>query len=255
MPISTTIGTSAITRTGVCTSTTRPTSPFVGQVVYESDTFRMMAYTGSGWAAVNIAAFTSSSRPANPYQGQTIFETDTNRVTVWTGTVWRGLAYDPGQHIGFAFSRTDANTTYSSSTGLTPTVITELNVTITPKQSNSIILVEWQISGEFHHDNAYVIMKNGTIASNGYNTVAGNIQSSGYANSNYDVDNSTTPHTMQIRYVDSNVNSLTAQTYGIGIRSAAGTAQTFFLNRSVSGGSGTSNEVAVSMVTATEIAQ
>ena len=89
MPISTTIGTSAITRTGVCTSATRPTSPFVGQVVYESDTYRMMAYTGAGWAAVNIGAYTSSSRPTNPYQGQTIFETDTNRVTVWTGTVWR----------------------------------------------------------------------------------------------------------------------------------------------------------------------
>ena len=255
MPISTTIGTSAITRTGVCTSTTRPTSPFVGQVVYESDTYRMMAYTGSGWAAVNIGAYTSNTRPSNPYQGQTIYETDTNRAPVWTGTVWRGLAYDPGQHIGFAFNRTDANTTYSSSTGLTPTIITELNVTITPKQTTSLILVEWQISAEFHHDNTYVIMKNGVLASNGYNLTAGNIQSSGYANSNYDVDNSTTPHTMQIRYIDPSVGSLTPQTYGIGIRSAAGTAQTFYLNRSVSGGSGTSNEVAVSIVTATEIAQ
>ena len=98
-------------------------------------------------------------------------------------------------------------------------------------------------------------MKNGVLASNGYNTVLGNAQNSGYANSNYDVDNSTTPHTMNIRYIDSSVGSLTAQTYGIGIRSSSGSAQTFYLNRSVSGGSGTSNEVAVSLVTATEIAQ
>lgn len=254
MPISTTIGTSAITRTGVCTSTTRPTSPFVGQVVYESDTFRMMAYTGSGWAAVNIGAYTSNTRPSNPYQGQTIFETDTNRVTVWTGTVWRGLAFDPGQHIGFAFNRTDTITTYTASTNLTPTIIPELNVTITPKQTTSLILVEWQISGEFQHDSVYVIMKNGVLASNGYNTVSGNVQLSGYANSNYDVDNSTTPATIQIRYVDSNVGSLTPQTYGIGIRASG--ANVFHLNRSVSGGGvGTGNETCVSMVTATEIAQ
>ena len=254
MPISTTIGTSAITRTGVCTSTTRPTSPFVGQVVYESDTYRMMAYTGAGWAAVNIGAYTSNTRPSNPYQGQTIFETDTNRVTVWTGTVWRGLAYDPGQHIGFAFNRIDTITSYAASTNLTPTIVPELNVTITPKQSTSIILVEWQISGEYHTDATYVIMKNGVLASNGYNTVTGNAQNSAYANSNYDVDNNSTPATVQIRYVDSNVNSLTPQTYGIGLRTSGG-AQTFFLNRSVGGGSGTSNETAVSMVTATEIAQ
>ena len=255
MPISSTIGTTAITRTGVCTSTTRPSSPFVGQTIYESDTNRMMAYTGAGWAAINIAAYTSNTRPSNPYQGQTIFETDTNRVTVWTGAVWRGLAYDAGQHIGFSYIRTDANTTYNSSTSLTPTIITDLNISITPKQSNSLILVEWQVSAEFHHDATYCIMKNGSLASNGYNLLSGNIQSSGYANSNYDVDNATTASTIHIRYVDANVNSLTTQTYGLGIRSSDGNVRTFYLNRTVNGGSGASNENGVSMATATEIAQ
>ena len=251
MPISTTIGTSAITRTGVCTSTTRPTSPFVGQVVYESDTFRMMAYTGSGWAAVNIAAFTSSSRPANPYQGQTIFETDTNRVTVWTGTVWRGLAYDPGQHIGFAFSRSDTLATYTASTSTTPTIITDMNITITPKQANSLILIEWMITCEFTHDSVFCIMKNGVIASNGFNTVVGNTGwNVGYGASNYDNNIDSTMATMNFRYVDSNVNSLTAQTYSLGIK--ASSAAVLYLNRTLAGGG---NENGVSMVTATEIAQ
>lgn len=31
---------------------------------------------------------TSSTRPASPYQGQTIFETDTNKTLVWNGSAW-----------------------------------------------------------------------------------------------------------------------------------------------------------------------
>ena len=31
---------------------------------------------------------TSTSRPSSPYTGQTIFETDTNRMYVWNGTAW-----------------------------------------------------------------------------------------------------------------------------------------------------------------------
>ena len=31
---------------------------------------------------------TSSNRPANPYIGQMIYETDTNRLKVWLGSVW-----------------------------------------------------------------------------------------------------------------------------------------------------------------------
>jgi len=255
MPISTTLGTSAISRTGVCTSTTRPTSPFVGQVVYESDTYRMMAYTGAGWAAVNIGAYTSNTRPANPYQGQTIFETDTNRVTVWTGTVWRGLAYDPGQHIGFTFTRSDTITSYTAPTGLTPIAISELNMTITPKQSTSLMLVEWQVSYEGSNNITFVIMKNGVLASNGYNTVSGNVQWSGYAQNAYDVDNNSTPVTTVIRYVDSNVGSLTAQTYGIGLRSSTGTGQAFFLNRNTNNTGQNDYETNVSMGTVTEIAQ
>jgi len=31
---------------------------------------------------------TSATRPASPFQGQVIFETDTNRLLVWNGSVW-----------------------------------------------------------------------------------------------------------------------------------------------------------------------
>ena len=34
---------------GVCTSTTRPTNPFAGQCIYETDTGREMLYNGTAW--------------------------------------------------------------------------------------------------------------------------------------------------------------------------------------------------------------
>lgn len=37
---------------GVCTSSTRPTNPFEGQVIYESDTNRTLVYDNAAWVVV-----------------------------------------------------------------------------------------------------------------------------------------------------------------------------------------------------------
>jgi hypothetical protein len=47
---------SRISQPGVCTSSTRPVSPYEGQVIYETDTDRIYCYTGSSWEAVWFAA-------------------------------------------------------------------------------------------------------------------------------------------------------------------------------------------------------
>lgn len=36
---------------GVCTSTTRPAAPFEGQMIYETDTDKVLVYNGSAWYA------------------------------------------------------------------------------------------------------------------------------------------------------------------------------------------------------------
>jgi microcystin-dependent protein len=54
-------------RPGVCTSSTRPTAPYTGQMIFETDTFAMLFWNGSAWqGAVSAPAGT-----VNPYAGST----------------------------------------------------------------------------------------------------------------------------------------------------------------------------------------
>lgn len=39
-------------RPGVCTSTTRPTTPFEGQMIYETDTNRVLVYDNAAWVMI-----------------------------------------------------------------------------------------------------------------------------------------------------------------------------------------------------------
>lgn len=59
MPLSSVVGAQSIIRPGVCTSSTRPASPYDGQVIYETDTDKTLVWNGTGWV------FLSTSR-ANP---------------------------------------------------------------------------------------------------------------------------------------------------------------------------------------------
>lgn len=49
MGLSNYIPTSSIARPGVCTSTTRPASPYEGQTIYETDTDLLRYWNGSAW--------------------------------------------------------------------------------------------------------------------------------------------------------------------------------------------------------------
>lgn len=49
MPFSSVLGASSVIKPGVCTSTTRPTVPYEGQLIYETDTDRVASYNGSAW--------------------------------------------------------------------------------------------------------------------------------------------------------------------------------------------------------------
>jgi hypothetical protein len=59
MGLSNYLPSSRISQSGVCTSSTRPASPYEGQVIYETDTDRVLVWNASAWVMPN-------STTANP---------------------------------------------------------------------------------------------------------------------------------------------------------------------------------------------
>jgi hypothetical protein len=55
MPLSSVVGAQSIIKPGVCTSSTRPASPYTGQMIYESDTNKLRLWNGSAWSDVTHA--------------------------------------------------------------------------------------------------------------------------------------------------------------------------------------------------------
>lgn len=43
-------------RPGVCTSTTRPTAPYTGQIIFQTDDGQMLVWNGTAWASLNPTA-------------------------------------------------------------------------------------------------------------------------------------------------------------------------------------------------------
>ena len=83
---------------------------------------------------------TSSTRPTAPYEGQMIYETDTDMVALWNGSAWRYIAATTptnGTVLQTVYGETSTQTSNSTST----LIDTTLTATITPKSTSSKILV------------------------------------------------------------------------------------------------------------------
>lgn len=83
---------------------------------------------------------TSTTRPSAPFEGQMIYETDTDMLAIWNGTAWRYVAATTPtngtvlQVVTGSYSvSTQNNTSTFADTGLT--------ASITPKSTSSKILV------------------------------------------------------------------------------------------------------------------
>lgn len=104
MPLSSVLGAQSLVRPGVCTSSTRPASPFEGQVIYETDTDLVQVYNGSGWKTL----------------GRMVASTNGSVLQVVSTT------------------KTD---TYSHTGGLTFSNVTGLSASITPTSTSSKVFV------------------------------------------------------------------------------------------------------------------
>ena len=100
-----------------------------------------MAISSNGVAGLKTGVCTSTTRPSGPYEGQMIYETDTDMVAIWNGTAWRYLAATTptnGTVLQIVQASYSAVIVSNSTTTMADT---NLTATITPKSSSSKILV------------------------------------------------------------------------------------------------------------------
>jgi hypothetical protein len=127
-------------RAGVCTSSTRPTTPYEGQFIYETDTDMLAIWNGSAWRY--IASTTTTSGSVLQVQSTTL-------ATIWSSNVVSGGIAD----------------------------ITGLSASITPKSTSSKVLVTVNmngmvdVSGSYRPFFAAQLKRGGTAIGGG--TVAG----------------------------------------------------------------------------------
>lgn len=83
-----------------CTSSTRPSNTYAGQIIYETDSKRYAQNTGTKasptWTYMSHAALavTAASRPTSGLStGEMIYETDTTRFLVYNGSSWENKAF------------------------------------------------------------------------------------------------------------------------------------------------------------------
>lgn len=83
---------------------------------------------------------TSSTRPASPFEGQCIYETDTDMMAIWNGTAWRYIAATTPTN-GTVLQVVEGTTTTTASSTSTTYTDSNLSATITPRSSSSKIFV------------------------------------------------------------------------------------------------------------------
>jgi len=164
-----------------------------------------------------------------------------------------GALSAPGMVVQTKFIRSDARSTYSSINSGNGNPVSVLDLSITPQFANSIIYCQWMVNCEIHHDNVWLVWKNGALAGNGYNQTVGNIRSSGLASGAYDQNEDSTPSNYKFMYYDS-PGSIAPVTYGLAVRSSSAGNYTLALNRTIVGNTADNHESMVSIGIIQEIA-
>jgi len=90
---------------------------------------------------------TSTTRPTNPYEGFMIYETDTDLLRIWNGSAWKTLAAAAPAQGTILQTVESANDTTLRSTTSTTFADSGLTLTITPQASTSKILCVYTING------------------------------------------------------------------------------------------------------------
>ena len=153
MPFTSVLGASSAIRPGVVTSSTRPSVPYTGQTIYETDTGRLAVYNGSAWITQNglqlvktqtigtgVSSVVVSNAFSATYDNYQILVSGgvtsaTTRVTLQLGSSATGY-YHGGAFYTYASTPTVTNAGGSNETtftrfGVGDTTCLNVNATIT----------------------------------------------------------------------------------------------------------------------------
>jgi hypothetical protein len=166
-------------RTGVCTSATRPTAPYEGQMIYETDTDMVAIWNGTAWRY--LAATTAASGSVLQVAPQGIFSTQTQ----FTGGTFADLG---------------------------------VNVSITPKSSSSKIMLfglcNWY-SASTNYFVTFNIERNGTQVTVSNNQHTDNATNTSRSTSLIFIDSPATTSALTYKLrINANGHSLYAQHNG-----------------------------------------
>lgn len=190
--------------------------------------------------------------------GQQFFDTDTKLLWYYDGSAWQRF-HPAGSVVQTVWMRYDTNAAYTASSG--GSVMSGLNITITPRYASSKILLQWMINGEpaggAIYNMVFRVGKDGSVMTNptGYNSWNGNNNFSGIAVVDaYDGDYNSTPNNVSILFMDDGTLSTATRTYApIVCKSNTADADgTYYINRSA-GGAGQGFESGVCTGVAMEI--
>ena len=137
-----------------------------------------------------------------------------------------GAIYAPGHPVQYVADNVHSIVSYGANSG--GRYVTPLDVTITPKFSNSKIFVQWVINFEAHYDMVFRVYRGSTLI--GYNTSIANNRWNGVSVPDYDNDQGSTPGQSTISWIDS-PNTTSAVTYRVYVQSSRTQSHPFYLNR------------------------
>jgi len=108
---------------------------------------------------------TSSTKPTSPFEGQMVYTTDLDTLEIWNGTAWRIIGLSTPTNGAVLQVVTSSNETETSSSSAS-WVTTGLNASITPKSTSNKILAIWNVAVSISSatNNGYISLFRGTVA-------------------------------------------------------------------------------------------
>ena len=109
-------GASSVIKPGVVTSSTRPSSPFVGQLIFETDTARLAAYNGSAWVTQNALQLVKTQTIGSAVSSVTVTDAFSATYENYLVTISGGVGSAAVEAIRFRIG-TAATNYYGAFTG------------------------------------------------------------------------------------------------------------------------------------------